>query len=102
MDGDRKVGAVAGGLKLPACAELRNYKGTLEAFEGGARTQVVGQLSLNSVTRPLNPKINFFKCILHPMRKRELCGKKMWPDPRVALHLNQLKRHSARCRVEFH
>lgn len=43
MDGDRKVGAVAGGLKLPACAELRNYKGTLEAFEGGARTQVVGQ-----------------------------------------------------------
>ena len=50
------------------------YKGKLEAFEGGAPTQVVGQLSLHGVTRPLNLKINSFKCIPHPLHKRELCG----------------------------
>ena len=50
------------------------YKGKLEAFEGGAPTQVVGQLSLHGVTRPVNLKINSFKCIPHPLHKRELCG----------------------------
>ena len=35
---------------------------------------VVGQLSLHGVTRSLDLKINSFKCIPHPLHKRELCG----------------------------
>jgi len=50
------------------------YKGRLDAFVDGAPTQVVGELSLHGVTRPLTLKINSFKCVPHPMLRRELCG----------------------------
>ena len=50
------------------------YTGKLDGFVAGAPTQVVGQLSLHGVTRALNLKINSFKCIPHPLHKRELCG----------------------------
>lgn len=50
------------------------YTGKLEGFVAGAPTQVVGQLSLHGVTRALNLKINSFKCIPHPLHKRDLCG----------------------------
>lgn len=50
------------------------YKGTLAAFTNGAPTQVVGELTLHGVTKPVALKINSFKCINHPMLKRELCG----------------------------
>ena len=50
------------------------YKGKLEGFVAGAPTQVVGQLSLHGVTRALDLKINSFKCVPHPLHKRELCG----------------------------
>ena len=50
------------------------YKGTLEKFVNGSPTQVSGELTLNGQTRPVNLSINLFKCIPHPMHKRELCG----------------------------
>ena len=50
------------------------YKGTLEAFRDGAPTRVSGELSLHGVTKPVSLQINKFKCIPHPMLKRELCG----------------------------
>jgi polyisoprenoid-binding protein YceI len=50
------------------------YKGKLDGFANGAPTQVSGELTLHGVTRPLTLKINSFKCIPHPMFKRELCG----------------------------
>jgi len=50
------------------------YKGRLEGFVGGAPSQAVGELTLHGVTRPLTLKINSFKCVPHPMLKRELCG----------------------------
>ena len=50
------------------------YVGKLENFVAGAPTMVAGQLSLHGVTRVLNLKINSFKCIPHPLHKRELCG----------------------------
>jgi len=50
------------------------YKGRLEGFVDGAPTQVAGMLTLHGVTRPLALKINSFKCIPHPLFKRELCG----------------------------
>ncbi len=50
------------------------YQGTLTAFVDGAPTRVEGTLTLHGVTKPLALKINSFKCITHPMLKRELCG----------------------------
>ena len=50
------------------------FKGTLQGFADGAPTQAVGELTLHGVTKPVTLKINTFKCIPHPMFKRELCG----------------------------
>jgi polyisoprenoid-binding protein YceI len=50
------------------------YKGRLEGFVDGAPTRVVGELTLHGITRPVELKIDLFKCIAHPMYKRELCG----------------------------
>lgn len=50
------------------------YKGKLAAFVNGAPTQVNGELTLHGVTRPVALKINSFKCLPHPMLKREFCG----------------------------
>ena len=50
------------------------YKGSLEKFVDGSPTQVSGALTLNGHTHPVNLNIHLFKCIPHPMLKRELCG----------------------------
>lgn len=51
-----------------------NYKGKLFGFANGAPSQVVGELTLHGVTKPVVLKINSFKCMPHPMLKREVCG----------------------------
>ena len=51
-----------------------SYKGKLASFVDGAPTEVTGELTLHGVTRPLTLKINSFKCMPHPMLKREVCG----------------------------
>lgn len=50
------------------------YKGKLTNFISGAPTQVTGELTLHGVTRPVTLQLALFKCIPHPMLKRELCG----------------------------
>jgi len=50
------------------------YKGALADFVAGVPTRVAGELSLHGVTRPVVLKINSFRCIPHPLLKRELCG----------------------------
>lgn len=50
------------------------YKGKLVGFENDVPTQVEGQLTLHGVTKPLNLAIASFKCIPHPLSRRELCG----------------------------
>jgi polyisoprenoid-binding protein YceI len=50
------------------------YKGSLEGFVNGAPTKVVGELTMHGVTRPVVLQINSFKCVPHPMLKREWCG----------------------------
>ena len=50
-----------------------NYKGKL-VFKGDVPTSVDGQLTLHGVTKPVILTINKFKCIQHPMLKREVCG----------------------------
>jgi polyisoprenoid-binding protein YceI len=50
------------------------YTGKLVDFVNGAPTRVSGQLTLHGVTHPLELKINSFKCMPHPVFKREVCG----------------------------
>lgn len=50
------------------------YKGTLGGFSNGAPTTVTGNLTLHGVTKPVALTINSFKCIQHPMLKKEVCG----------------------------
>jgi polyisoprenoid-binding protein YceI len=50
------------------------YKGTLGDFRDGAPTTAAGNLTLHGVTKPVALKINSFKCIQHPMLKKQVCG----------------------------
>jgi polyisoprenoid-binding protein YceI len=50
------------------------YRGQLEKFVDGKPTQLVGRLDLHGVSKPLALTIDRFKCIPHPIYKRELCG----------------------------
>ena len=49
------------------------YAGTMKLTDGAA-TEVQGELTVHGVTKPVTLKLNRFKCIPHPMLKRELCG----------------------------
>jgi polyisoprenoid-binding protein YceI len=53
---------------------VATYKGTLGGFVDGAPTTVTGTLTLHGVTKPVNLKINSFKCFQHPMLHKEVCG----------------------------
>ncbi len=53
---------------------VASYRGTLVDFRDGVPTRVDGDLTLRGVTRPLDLTINSFRCVPHPMHKRELCG----------------------------
>jgi polyisoprenoid-binding protein YceI len=50
------------------------YKGTDIKFDGDKPVQVIGSLTMHGVTKPLNLTIDSFKCMPHPMLKREVCG----------------------------
>jgi polyisoprenoid-binding protein YceI len=43
-------------------------------FKGDVPATVDGELTLHGVTKPVTLTINKFKCIMHPMLKREVCG----------------------------
>ena len=50
------------------------YKGKLAKFEDGKPTEVQGELTLRGITKPVNLTIRSFKCMQHPMKKKEFCG----------------------------
>ena len=50
------------------------YKGKLAKFKNGAPTEVQGELTLHGVTKPVTLTIRSFKCMAHPMKKKEFCG----------------------------
>lgn len=50
------------------------YKGKLAGFVDGKPTKVEGELTLHGVTKPVTLTVRSFKCMPHPMFKRELCG----------------------------
>ena len=50
------------------------YKSKSIKFDGDKPVAVDGELTLMGVTKPVTLNINKFKCIQHPMLKREVCG----------------------------
>lgn len=50
------------------------FKGSLQSPVDGVPTQLVGELTLHGVTRPLTLAIHSLKCIQHPLLKRDYCG----------------------------
>lgn len=50
------------------------YKSSSIEFDGDRPVKVTGKFTLMGVTKPLTLTINKFKCIIHPMLKREVCG----------------------------
>ncbi|WP_019139492.1 YceI family protein [Noviherbaspirillum massiliense] len=50
------------------------YKGKSMKFEGDKPVALEGEMTMLGVTKPLTLVINKFKCIPHPMFKREVCG----------------------------
>lgn len=50
------------------------FKSNSVTFKGQEPVAVAGELTLHGVTKPVTLAINKFKCIMHPMLKREVCG----------------------------
>ncbi|QOY94266.1 polyisoprenoid-binding protein [Massilia sp. UMI-21] len=50
------------------------FKSKSIKFTGDVPTAAEGELTLHGVTKPLTLNISKFKCIDHPMLKREVCG----------------------------
>jgi polyisoprenoid-binding protein YceI len=50
------------------------YKSSSIQFKGDKPAVVNGELTLHGVTKPVKLVIDSFKCMPHPMFKREVCG----------------------------
>ena len=50
------------------------FKGSLQSPVHGVPTQLVGELTMHGVTRPLTLAVHSLKCTVHPMLKRDYCG----------------------------
>jgi polyisoprenoid-binding protein YceI len=50
------------------------YKGKLTGFGTGGTPSVTGDLTLRGVTKPVALQVKLFKCVPHPMLKRDYCG----------------------------
>jgi polyisoprenoid-binding protein YceI len=71
-----QMNAAAKGQELFDVARFpfARYRGQLEGFVNGAPTRAVGTLDLHGVTQPVTLEIRRFKCMPHPLFKREMCG----------------------------
>ncbi len=50
------------------------YKSTALKFDGDRLVGVDGEMTLLGITKPMSLTVTHFKCIIHPMLKREVCG----------------------------
>jgi polyisoprenoid-binding protein YceI len=50
------------------------YKGKFVEFADGVPKTISGNLTLHGVTKPVTLTINSFKCVEHPMLKKQVCG----------------------------
>ena len=64
---------------------LATYQGRLEAFVDGAPTRVAGTLTLHGIRRPVELQVLSFKCMPHPLYKRDWCG----ADARAVIQRDQ-------------
>jgi polyisoprenoid-binding protein YceI len=71
-----QMNAVAKGEQLFDAEKFpyARYQGKLAGFSQGVPTEVVGELNLHGQTRPVTLKLLQFKCMPHPLFKREICG----------------------------
>lgn len=74
--GQDKLNAYAQGPELFDTRQWpeAHYTGRLAGFRNGAPTRVDGTLTLHGVSHPLTLEIRSFKCMPHPIFKREVCG----------------------------
>lgn len=74
--GHDKLNEAAQGKELFESAKYpeATYRGRLQGFRDGKPTEVAGEFTVHGVTQPLTLKILSFKCLPHPMFKREVCG----------------------------
>jgi hypothetical protein len=54
------------------------YKENLPNSTAGNPTEVQGELTLHGITKPVTLTIRSFKCMPHPMKKKEFCGAMPW------------------------
>lgn len=50
------------------------FKSTQFKFKGDKPSEVVGNLTVRDVTKPVTLKITHFNCAVHPMRQKDACG----------------------------
>src|SRR6267142_4879977 len=50
------------------------YKGKFVEFANGVPKTIAGELTLHGITKPVTLTINSFKCIEHPILKKQVCG----------------------------
>lgn len=50
------------------------YKGKFVEFANATPKTIAGDLTLHGVTKPVTLTINSFKCLQHPMLKKQVCG----------------------------
>jgi polyisoprenoid-binding protein YceI len=74
--GQAKLNELAKGADMFNVANYptATFKGQFTQFKGDVPTEADGQLTLKGVTKPVKVEIGSFKCIPHPMLKREVCG----------------------------
>jgi len=74
--GNKMLNKVAQGPELFDAKKFPKaiYKGKLEGFTGAGPAKVTGELTLHGITKPVELKVNSFKCVPHPLLKRDYCG----------------------------
>ena len=50
------------------------YKSTALKYEGDKLVAVEGEMTMLGITKPLSLTLTHFKCLIHPLHKREVCG----------------------------
>jgi polyisoprenoid-binding protein YceI len=61
-------------FNLDKASPIATFKGRFEGAKNGVPSQVVGELTLNGITRPMTLAIHQLKCMPHPLNKRDYCG----------------------------
>lgn len=74
--GHAKMNEKARGDEMFNVAKFPNvlFKSTALKYEGERLVMVDGEMTMLGITKPLSLRVTHFKCVLHPLHKREVCG----------------------------